>query len=177
MSRTIDTREVATLIRKELTKTFGKGVKFAVRISRYSMGSSVIIKWTDGPLESRVREVVAPYCGGRFEGISDCTYSADQWYCPEHGAVTAEEYNGDAFCDTGVRSSRCCAKAELVHFANTSLDVSRSLSPETLDMLTAAVAFDLGMPELTTYEPNRFLPEADDFLAALVWQKSIEFAH
>jgi hypothetical protein len=175
MSRTIDTREVATLVRKELKKNFGKGVKFSVRIDRYSMGSSVDISWSDGPTESRVREIVAPFCGGRFEGMSDCTYSADQWYCPEHGAVTAEEYGGDKFCDTGVRSSRCCAKAELVHFANTSLGVIRHLSPETLDMLTAAVALDLGI-EIEKYEGNKFLPEADDYLATLVWRASIEFA-
>jgi hypothetical protein len=175
MSRTIDTREVAALVRKELKKNFGKAVKFSVRIDRYSMGSSVDISWTDGPTENRVREIVDPFRGGRFEGMSDCTYSADQWYCPEHGAVTAEEYGGDTFCDTGVRSSRCCAKAELVHFANTSLGVTRHLSPETLDMLTAAVALDLGI-EIEKYEGNKFLPEADDYLATLVWRASIEFA-
>jgi len=175
MSRTIDTREVAALVRKELTKTFGKDVKFRVRISRYSMGSSVNINWTDGPTETQVREIVAPFCGGRFEGISDCTYLADQWYCPEHGAVTAEEHSGDTFCDTGVRASRCCAKAELVHFANTSLNVSRDLSPETIDMLLAVVSLDLGT-QIEKYEPRRYLHQADEFLADLVWRASAAFA-
>ncbi len=173
-ARRVDVTETATLVRKLLKQTFGKAVKFSVRSDRYSGGSGVYVGWTDGPTVGEVDKVVAVFDGQRFESMSDCTYSADQWHCAEHGARTAELYGGDTFCPNGVGASRCCAKAELVHFANT-ISTSRELSPETLATLTAAVALDLGMT-IETYEPNRFLPEADDFLGCLVAEAAREFA-
>lgn len=55
--RTLDVKELAALVRKALKQSF-PGVKFSVRSSRYSMGSSVYVSWTDGPTYSQVSEVI-----------------------------------------------------------------------------------------------------------------------
>ena len=169
-ARHIDTRDVAKLLRPVLRKAF-PGIKFSVRIDRYSMGSSVDIAWTDGPTERRVRELVGAFCGSRFEGMSDCTYSADSWYCAEHWARTAEEYGGDAWCDLGIRSSRCCAKAELVHFGNTSLGTSRNRSAEFDGWLADRISRRLNLP----YEPGVYVAAEDEFMSTLLYRESLEF--
>lgn len=176
MSRYIDTAEVAKLVRAELKKVFGRPARFfSVKIDRYSGGSSINISWTDGPTEGEAREKLSVFCGGRFEGMSDCSYAADQWYCPEHGAVTAEEYGGDTFCDTGVRKSRCCHKAELVHFANTSIQFNRRLSDEFTAQLTKKVADEYGF-DAAKYSPNGYVSEADEFFGTLVYRESVKIS-
>lgn len=54
-------------IRAELKKRF-PGTKFSVRKHHYS---SVGVSWTDGPTVAQVDEVVAPFKGGRFDGMQD----------------------------------------------------------------------------------------------------------
>ncbi|PTM50454.1 LPD29 domain-containing protein, partial [Desmospora activa] len=52
--------EVAKKIRKVLKEQF-PGTKFSVRTDQYSMGASIIIKWTNFPTEQTVDKVVRPY--------------------------------------------------------------------------------------------------------------------
>jgi hypothetical protein len=66
----IDTKDVAVMIRKALAGAF-PGVKFSVRISRYSGGSSTDVRWTDGPTEPDVRKVTDVYGGRGFDGMTD----------------------------------------------------------------------------------------------------------
>jgi len=56
----LTTAETAKLIRGQLKRRF-PGVKFSVRSSSYSMGSSVAIHWTDGPTEKTVNAITSPY--------------------------------------------------------------------------------------------------------------------
>jgi hypothetical protein len=71
--RYADATEIATWIRADLRKAF-PWVKFTVRISRYSMGSSVRIGWTDGPMVDLVDRVVKGYQGISFDGSDDSTH-------------------------------------------------------------------------------------------------------
>ena len=48
-----DATDVAKLIRKELKAAF-PGQKFSVRVDRYSLGSSIDVRWTDGPTIKQV---------------------------------------------------------------------------------------------------------------------------
>lgn len=68
----ISTTDTAKLIRKVLKESF-PGIKFYVRSDCYSMGSSIHIKWTDGPTESQVNSIVSFFTGSTFDGITDCT--------------------------------------------------------------------------------------------------------
>lgn len=70
MTRHLDTRITADLIRAALRESF-PGVKFSVRISRYSMGSSVTVTWADGPTDAQVRAVTDTFRGDYFDGMID----------------------------------------------------------------------------------------------------------
>lgn len=76
-TRTIDTADVAKLIRRDLKAVFGKTVKFSVRSSRYSGGSSIDVSWTDGPTQKMVERIVKGYAGGGFDGMTDYKYHFD----------------------------------------------------------------------------------------------------
>jgi hypothetical protein len=58
--RKLDITEVAKLLRKELRETF-QGVKFSVRIDRFSMGESIDIRWLDGPASVLVDRIADKY--------------------------------------------------------------------------------------------------------------------
>lgn len=150
--RHLDVADVAKLLRKRLRADF-PGIKFSVRAQRSSMWCSLNVSWTDGPTERRVRESVTPFRGGRFEGLTDCAYGADSWYCPEHGARTAETYGCDVADNNRVHESRCCARAELMSFGADAVNVSRKLSPE--------FAADLRTRVLVEFEPEALTEGVD----------------
>jgi Large polyvalent protein associated domain 29 len=56
---------VAKAVRVELKKSF-PGVKFSVRSA-----SSVYVQWTDGPAAQDVRDAVAKFELGNFDGMTD----------------------------------------------------------------------------------------------------------
>ena len=72
MERTkyMDATEVAKLVRRSLKEAF-PGVKFSVRGKSYSGGSSITVRWTDGPSEPEVRAVVERFEGGYVDGMTD----------------------------------------------------------------------------------------------------------
>lgn len=155
-SRYVDTADAAKLIRKHLKVTF-PGVKFGVRISRYSGGSSIGINWTDGPTVAQIETSTHAFRGKRFEGMTDCSYGASSWYCGEHGARVAETYGCDISSNNGVHASRCCAEAELVHFGSDYVNGSRALSAEFEAELLGKVLADAGLPADT--DPMTPLPD------------------
>lgn len=56
----MDVVEKAKLCKKELREEF-PNTKFSVRSKKYSGGSSFRVEWTDGPAESKVKEIVKKY--------------------------------------------------------------------------------------------------------------------
>jgi len=82
VSEYLSCAETAKLIRPALKRAF-PGVKFSVRSSTYSMGASIDIYWTDGPLAADVDKVAKPYAGAGFDGMIDLkTYNSD-WLYPD----------------------------------------------------------------------------------------------
>ena len=73
MTRTIDTAEQAKMIRKDL-KTVFPATPFKVTIRRYAGGSSVTVRWQDGPTTADVSRMVTSYYDGR--GVAD---ASDYW--------------------------------------------------------------------------------------------------
>lgn len=56
------------------------GVKFSVRTDRYSGGSSLNVKWTDGPTSDQVDTLAKRYQAGYFDGSTDCyEYVSSAW--------------------------------------------------------------------------------------------------
>lgn len=81
-----DCTTAAANIRTELRATL-PGVKFSVRSSRFSMGDSVDIEWTDGPSVSEVRAIVGKYQAGSFDGSTDSyDYSLNDFH-KAHGST------------------------------------------------------------------------------------------
>src|SRR5881392_3842049 len=66
------TTETATLIRAALREAFGAAVKFSVRSHSYSGGSSIRVRWTDGPTTPEVERIAGAFAGATFDGMTDC---------------------------------------------------------------------------------------------------------
>jgi hypothetical protein len=98
----VDVREAAKLMRAAL-KSKWPGVRFSVRIDRYSMGCSTNISWTDGPATREVEAVVGPYSGDRFDGMDDSTYVVQSWLRPDG---TATYGDADEPAPAGVKRVR-----------------------------------------------------------------------
>ena len=60
----------ASVIKKELKKVF-PNTTFSVKSTNFSMGNSVRVNYTDGPLQSKVEDVVNKYQYGDFDGMED----------------------------------------------------------------------------------------------------------
>ncbi len=69
----LDTAAASKLIRHMLKAAF-PAVKFSVRSSRYAGGSSISIRWQDGPSQARVDAMVSPLEGKGFDGMQDLSY-------------------------------------------------------------------------------------------------------
>jgi hypothetical protein len=60
----------AANIRTELERAF-PGVAFRVTSDSYSMGSSIDVKWTDGPTMKQVTDITGKYQTSHFDGMQD----------------------------------------------------------------------------------------------------------
>lgn len=87
-SRYVSCMETAKLIRLALKREF-PGVTFSIHSNRYSGGSSIDVRWTDGPIVSGVRAVTGNYTGGGFDGSIDLAYSCWSWLIPDGTARPA----------------------------------------------------------------------------------------
>src|ERR1700733_14744158 len=67
----VSTTDTAKLIRKALKEAF-PGVKFSVKSDSYAGGSSIRVKWTDGPSAAMVESVACTFKGSYFDGMTDC---------------------------------------------------------------------------------------------------------
>lgn len=71
--RTIDATEAAKIARQILRDTF-PGVKFSVNTDKYSGGSSIRVRWTDGPTEAEAQAAIGQIEGRGFDGMTDSSY-------------------------------------------------------------------------------------------------------
>lgn len=70
MAKRISVVETAKLVRAALKEAFPE-VKFSVKSSKYSMGASIDVYWTDGPVTAQVNPVVKGFGGATFDGMQD----------------------------------------------------------------------------------------------------------
>jgi hypothetical protein len=118
-SRYIDTKDVAKLIRRDLARAF-PGTTFSVRISRYSGGSSIDVRWTDGPTSDAVERVTGRYEG---KGLMDNT---------DYAPYVDGELDG-----------------ECVHFGSDYVHCTRSFSPAFAQAVADEVADRYGTEWIT----------------------------
>jgi hypothetical protein len=72
-TRNYSVNETSKLIKRTLTAAF-PGVKFSVRLDKYSMGCSIDASWTDGPTDKQVKAILDRFDGQGFDGMTDCSY-------------------------------------------------------------------------------------------------------
>ena len=70
MTKRFSCAETAKLIRTALKEAFPE-IKFSVRSSVYSMGASIRVNWSDGPIVAQVEPVVKGFAGASFNGMED----------------------------------------------------------------------------------------------------------
>lgn len=70
MTKYIAVTETAKLIRAALKEAFPE-IKFSVKSRKYSGGSSITVRWNDGPTESQVDAIAEAFQGGYFDGMTD----------------------------------------------------------------------------------------------------------
>lgn len=127
----IDTPHAAVMARAALKKAF-PGIKFSVRSDCYSMGSHLVISWTDGPAKDAVSALVGPYSGTRFDGMIDMSYSVDSWLLPD-GSVVYGGGNGTGGSMGSVPADHVekpHPEAQKVRFLGSRPSLSREVSPE-----------------------------------------------
>lgn len=145
--RWIDAAAQAKLLRAALKREF-PATKFSVTISRYAGGSSVRIKWTDGPTPARVKAIASQYEGGSFDGSIDLAYSWTSWLLPDGSAIVAKDHGTQG--STGYAGPRENPKphpdAELVRFSAHYIDTDRTISPALAAKCIAQVGTYYGIP-------------------------------
>jgi hypothetical protein len=70
--------QTAGMIRKALKAAFPK-VKFEVVTSKYAGGSSISIRYAEGPTVQEVADVADAFEGRGFDGMIDMAYSIQAW--------------------------------------------------------------------------------------------------
>lgn len=141
MARYIDTADQAKMIRAALKRAF-PAQKFSVRIDRFAGGSSVDIRWTDGPIAADVDAVVGKYSGGGFDGSIDMAYSTRAWLLP-NGEVEFAGTRGTSGSGGRVDADETMKPhmdAELVQFSAKYVHTSRDVSPAFTEALKATYA-------------------------------------
>lgn len=92
----IDTAEVARMVRAELKKAFPE-TTFSVKSKRYAGGSSIDVRWTNGPTEEEVKAIAGEYHGSEFDGMQDLqTYNGRPYgndYIFFSRTITEEHYS------------------------------------------------------------------------------------
>ncbi|MFB8426434.1 LPD29 domain-containing protein [Priestia megaterium] len=101
--------ETAKKIKKELKKAFPK-MKFSVTSSKYAGGSSVYVKWIDGPMDEEVKSITNKFKGASVD-ITDMKVSKSYEY-------EGKFYNGADFVNTS-RKLSTEYKAKIVAHAKT----------------------------------------------------------
>lgn len=142
----LSTTETAKLIRDGLKNAF-PGQKFSVRSKTYSGGSSIDIRWIDGPTDSEVSALVDVYSGKGFDGMIDLAYSYTHWLLPD-GSVTVASTSGTEGSGGTVpayKAPKPHPKAELVHLGSGYVFTDRSYSRAAIEQVSAAFYTEYGL--------------------------------
>ncbi len=91
----LETTQVAGLLRQQLKAAF-PAVKFSVRSSGYSGGSSIDVRWTDGPPPAAVEPLAQAFAFGNFDSSIDLKTSCRHWLLPDGSLSFASTRGSEA---------------------------------------------------------------------------------
>ena len=70
MTTYLSCAETAKILRSVLKESFPKQ-KFSVKSETYAGGASIRVCWVDGPTDALVKQVIEPFEGAYFDGMTD----------------------------------------------------------------------------------------------------------
>lgn len=138
----ISTTETAKMIRKSLKEAF-PGVKFSVVSSKYAGGSSINIRWTDGPTDEQVNEITSRFEGAYFDGSID--------------------YKGYRYAMIG---------GEQVHFSADFIFLNRGYSDEALKLAIYGVSVEFP-GNFKSYVEKHGIVTLDDYKCGNLWNRMV----
>lgn len=113
-SRYIPTVDVAKRIRAHLKSVY-PGIKFSVRSDQYAGGSSIRVRWVDGPRRSDVETHVSQYAGSDFDGMTDMKVIRDPQLVATETGLELVRYGVDfIFCERDYSTDFMAAAAAKV---------------------------------------------------------------
>ena len=90
----INTVETAKIVKKILND-YWPDIKWSVRSDKYAGGSSLKVKWTDGPTEGQVKEITDYFEGASFDGMIDLKSYVKKIELDENGDEINVSYGPD----------------------------------------------------------------------------------
>lgn len=151
--RYVSTTETGKLMRAALKAAF-PATKFSV--AQHGRGSSLTVRWTDGPTVKRVEEITSGFGGKGFDGSIDLAYSIDTWL--KDGKIVGTRCTGTAGSMGRVEPwglEPPVEGAELVHFHAGYVNEERTISPALANRCIAQLcAYWGGVTEIPVAVPN-----------------------
>lgn len=159
----VGSTDTAKLIRLALKAKFPV-TKFSVVTDKYSGGSSIRIRWTDGPTAKLVDAIVKPFAGSGFDGMTDYKYSVGAWLMPDG---TAEIRSIEAHYGTDGDVLEATKDGAIpVRFCADFVFTERDYSVEALERTAKAYAAKWGDPLAEAIRRGAIRIEPDGFRGA-----------
>ena len=155
--RDLSVTETAKLVRTALKRAF-PGEQFSVRSKSYSGGASIRVNWTDGPTESEVRAIVAPYAGAEFDSSIDLKHSCESWLSPDGTATWGYALGtvGSMGSDPGYAFAPPTSDAELVRFGADFVFTERDYSVSFLERMSEEACAYYGFDDQPRVAQSRY---------------------
>lgn len=165
----ISTTDTAKLIRVVLKDKFPK-TKFSVVSDKYAGGSSIRVRWTDGPTTKLVEPYVNAFAGAGFDGMIDMKYYSDSWLYP-NGMSTFMSTSGTEGSRGTVPASDFAPAADgaiPVRFSADFVFVNRDNSAEALRRTLTAYAAKWGDPLAEAIREGKVTVQEDKWGARII---------
>lgn len=132
----VDTTWTAKILRYELARRY-PGTKFSVRLERYSGGSSVDVRWTDGPTWKEIQALADSLEGAGFDGMVDLEYHNNHWLTPQGITFASTPGTEGSRGTVPAESNPAPAGAIQISFMSKYNHAQRDLSDEFLQKVIA----------------------------------------
>lgn len=166
----LSTKDAAKAIRVALRDAFPDG-RFSVRIDSFSGGSSIDVRYTDGPAKEKVDAIVGAFGGRGFDGSIDLGYSIS-YYVDAAGKIIGSKTEGTAGSG-GYVPAHDDAPADAVRLVSVSgawINVTRSFSPDASARRDAFIRSRYGVDHAYMAPPGAYRT-ADEALGDLAFAR------
>lgn len=139
-AKSVSIVETARHIRRALKGRF-PGVKFSVTCTP---GTTIRVRWTDGPPKSTVRPLLRGYEGSGYEPQYECTYHCDSWLNPTTGEAAFARTAGGGLKNADQSPNPWPGVGILVSFGAGFVRADRCISRALIERVSAQVEPEFG---------------------------------